>query len=172
MKRLIIILLLAVFSVAGSAELKPLQAPGLSAVIKTQAEAMVRHLMKSEFKQFVGFMYPEAVKMLGGEQKLVETLKRDAGKLNIVSVTFGEPSKVITAGNELQCTIPETLVTKTDEGKLTNKSTLIAVSKDKGKHWYFIAASGKSIDEMRKMLPNLSKALVIPKPQQPVLSKD
>jgi hypothetical protein len=116
---------------------------------------------RKEYKAFVGYMYPKVVEMLGGEQKLVNTLERDGGQLNIVNVTFGNPSKVIKAGSELQCTIPQTLVMKMDNGNVTSKSTLIAISKDNGKHWYFLDTSGKPIDELRKSLPNLSKELIV-----------
>ena len=46
---------------------------------------------------------------------------------------------------ELQCTLPQTIVMKVPNGKLVTKSTLIDVSKDMGRKWFFIDCLGRNI---------------------------
>jgi len=89
-----------------------------------------------------------------------------------LNVTFGEPSRIIVIKNQLQCTLPRTIEMKVPDGRLVVKSTLIAISTDKGKGWYFVDASGKDIQTLRKTLPNLSEELSIPENQEPTFYKD
>ena len=134
-------------------------------------------LLKRDFEAFAKFTYPKLIEMIGGEKKMVDILKNgekemDKGGIKFLNVTIGEPSSIITKGNELQCTIPQTIEMKVPNGKLITKSTLIGISTDGGKHWYFVDTSGKSIQALQKMLPNLSSDLIIPAQGEPVLYKD
>jgi hypothetical protein len=55
------------------------------------------------------------------------------------------------------------------EGKaIVSEYSLIAISNDAGKHWYFIDTSGKDLATLRQSLPNLSTELVVPERKQRV----
>jgi hypothetical protein len=112
------------------------------------------------------------VKDLGGKEKMIATLKKqmgdfDAQGVKILSITYGEPSSIIKEKAELQATIPQQMVFVTQEGKIQSTSSLIAVSKDGGKHWYLIDPGGRDLETVRISLPNISKKLVLP-PNAPV----
>ncbi|HYV93672.1 MAG TPA: hypothetical protein VE978_17995, partial [Chitinophagales bacterium] len=145
--------------------------------IKEQAEAMAQLLLKKDFKSFAKFTHPKIVEMMGGEQKMIEGMEKDLKEMEsqgtgFLNVTIGEPSKVIVVNNELQSTVPQTIEMKVPNGRLVAKSTLIAISTDNGKTWYFIDTSGKDIQAMKKIFPNLSEELVISEKQQPIFYKD
>jgi hypothetical protein len=145
--------------------------------IKLQAEKMCQLLLKKDFSSFTKFTYPKVVEMMGGEAKMVEviengTLQMESEETSILNATIGEPSNTITYESEIQCTVPQTTEIKVPDGMLITKSTLIAISMDNGKNWYFVDTSGKDIQTMREMLPNLSPELVIPKLEEPTLVKD
>lgn len=138
-----------------------------SKAIKEQAEIMGQSLLKKDFNSFCKYTYPKIIEMVGGKQKMVELMERGAKEMlsegtDFQNVTFGKPSKIITMDNELQCTLPQTIEMKVPNGKLVTNSTLIAISNDNGKNWYFVDASGKDIKTMKNTLPNLSGELVIP----------
>lgn len=61
---------------------------------------------------------------------------------------------------------------KTGFGSLSLESTLIAISKDKGKTWTFIDTSIYQINDVKKALPDLSPELVIPAPVPPKFVPD
>lgn len=131
-------------------------------------------LLKKDFDAFSAYTYPKILEMMGGRQKMVQTLKKGADDMaaegaGFTNFTFGKPSPIIHTGDELQCTLPQTIEMKVSKGRLVTESTLIAISSDNGKTWYFMDTSGKNIDELRKILPNLSPQLVIPKRGQPIL---
>lgn len=148
-----------------------------SQTIKDQAEKMGQLLLKKDFKSFVKFTYPKIVEIAGGQDMMIQTIEKSLMEMetngaSFLSFTFGDPSKIIKEGNELQGTMPETIEMKVSNGRVVIKSTLIVVSTDQGKNWFFIDTSDKEIQTMKKALPNLSGDLKIPAKQQPTLYND
>jgi PBP1b-binding outer membrane lipoprotein LpoB len=183
MKYLSALILLTFFLVSCNSETKPAEttqtteATDHSKTVRVAAEEMGKFLMAKDYKSFARFTYPKVAEMMGGKDKMVEILENTMGEMEATGISFinvaiGEPSKCITAGNELQCTIPQTIEMKMPDGKMTTTSTLIAVSSDNGKTWCFIDTSGKDIKAMRALLPNLSENLVIAARTEPTYSKE
>jgi len=148
-----------------------------SKTIKEQANIMGQFLLKKDFNSFTKFTHPKIMEMMGGKQKMIEVMERGSKEMkaegtDFLNVTFGKPSQIITEKNELQCTLPQTIEMKVPNGKLVYNSTLIAISIDKGRNWYFLDTSGKDIQSMKNLIQNLSKELLIPKQQQPTFYKD
>ncbi len=176
MKRLSIIILLSFLLGACDDQTKSIELSD-NTEVKLQAESMAQLLLKSDFKSFSKFTHPKVIEMMGGEEKMIETLESGTKAMaaegtGFLSISIGEPSKIISINNELQCTLSQTIEMKVPNGKLTAKSTLIAISTNNGKSWYFIDTSGKNIETMQKLLPNLSSDLVISANEKPVFSKD
>jgi hypothetical protein len=174
MKQLITLIFLPLLFVActSTSQVKNDEASDYSRTIKEQAETMKTFLLKKDYKSFASFTYPKVIQMMGGEAKMVEILENSAKNteaqgIALLDVTLGEPSNVVKQGNELQCTIPQTVKMKVPEGKLTQNSTLIGISMNNGNRWYFIDVSGKELAEMQRALPNLSSELIIPEKKNP-----
>jgi hypothetical protein len=156
---------------------KTIDSLNYSKIIKEQAETMSQFLLKKDFKSFIRFTYPKLVEMMGGEQKMIESLEKsfiqmEAEGTGFLNITIGEPSRVILFENELQSTLPQALEIKLPNGRVHTKSTLIAISIDKGKNWYFIDTSSKDIQTMKSVLPNLSEQLIIPEKEKPTFYND
>ncbi len=148
-----------------------------SKTIKEQADIMGELLLKKDFSSFTKYTYPKVIEMMGGKQKMIAIMELGSKEMlsegtDFLNVTIGEPSKIITIGIELQCTVPQTIEMKVRNGRLVTESTLIAISTDNGKNWYFVDTPGKDIQTMKKALPNLSGELVIPKKKQPIFYAD
>ncbi|MBS1747380.1 MAG: hypothetical protein JST21_14525 [Bacteroidetes bacterium] len=129
--------------------------------------------LASDYTTFAKYTYPKIVEMMGGANNMAEVLTKTTANMkaqgmSFSNITFGEPSAIIKSGNELQCTIPQHIELKLTQGRLVNTSTLIAISTDNGKNWTFVDTSNKDMATLRKALPNLSSAISIPPPQQPV----
>jgi hypothetical protein len=170
MKHFRIIFLFSLFLAACISHTKSVD---ISTRIKEQAETMGQFILKSDYKSFAKFTYPKVLELMGGEKKMIELMENESKEMEsegyrFLKITIGEPSKIITIGNELQCTLPETIEMKVPNGKLVIKSTLIAISIDKGKNWYFVDTSDNNMLTLKKTLPNLSGELVIPEKQQPI----
>ncbi len=145
--------------------------------IHDQASAMGQSMLKKDFNSFAKYVHPKIMEMMGGKQKLIDEMKKsmeeiEASEVFFLNIAFGESSEIISYNKELQSTILQTIGMKVPNGRMVTKSTLIVVSADNGKNWYFIDAAGNNIQAMKKDLPNLSPDLVIPPRQQPVFYND
>lgn len=150
------------------------------AAAKAEAKKMGQALLARDYELFTKSTYPAAVKMTeGGTAKIIRDLQSQlkdmkANGTTITAVWPGEPSRIIDTAGELQCTIPQNMTMKmtSPAGKLTTQTTLIGLSPDKGKTWYFMDTADRGIDKMREMFPNISSKLVIPKSPEPKFVSD
>lgn len=141
--------------------------------VKAQAMKMGQALIDGDYKTFVHYANPALVKMSGGADQLAAQLSKVMGQMKqsgvvVTSVRLGSVSKVVTSGKELQCTVEQHTQMKVPDGKMENMTTLIAISADGGKSWTFLDTNNKDIATVKKMLPNLSNEIVLPKQQPPV----
>ena len=139
----------------------------LSITIKEQATKMGNAFMTGDYKTFAKYTYPTIVTMMGGEAKMSQMLTNTISDMKskgmvFSSVTFGEVSRIVKHGNELQCTLPQHIEIKLPGGRIVNTSTLIAMSPNNGNTWTFIDTSKKDMATIRKALPNLSREIIIP----------
>ena len=147
-----------------------------SSTVKSQAEQMGKALIQKDYKAFVTFSYPAILSQMGGAEKMEANIARqmeamESGGAKIIGLSYGAPSAIVKEGSELQCTIPQHMVVELSVGKVASGSTLIALSNDNGKRWYFVDAGERDLATVRKSLPNVSKALKIQKPTPPQLIK-
>lgn len=148
------------------------KAQPLSSVIKTQAIEMGKALINNDMITFKKFMYPELIQMEGGEKKLslladsaIIMFKNMGGTVN--KILFGNPAEIITNAKQLQTTLPQTIHLTTVFADIEYETTLLALSKDGGKNWYFIDTALFKEEELRKKLPEISSSVKFPPPQKP-----
>lgn len=145
--------------------------------VKQQANLMGEAFIKGDYKTFVKYNHPNIVKMMGGEAGAAKTIAGMMDKIkkqgfNFDSLYFGEPTVIIKNGTEYQCTILQTIVMTTPQGRYANASTLVAVSRNNGVNWTFIDTSNKDEATIRQVVQNLSHKLVIPPAKGPVKISD
>jgi hypothetical protein len=173
MKHFIILLFFVLVIIPSQA-----QEPTASGVnLKSSAQKMGKLFVEKNYSQYVKFVHPKILKMFGGEEKMVEFLKKTIAEtesqgFTFKDVTIGEHSELIVSGNEIQSIIPQILELKTKDGRLITTSYLLALSPDKGKKWYFIDTGGKTLEELRTIFPSLSSKLIIPPATQPEFHND
>jgi len=145
--------------------------------LKSSAQKMRQYLVDRNFTEFVKFIPPEISKMAGGQEQLAALTKKsikdmEAQGMAITDVSVDFPGKLISYKNQLQFVVQENLNIKVKGGHLQARSYLLALSYDKGKTWYFVDTSGKTLAQMQAGIPNLSSQLVIPAKEQPLFFKD
>lgn len=146
-----------------------------NATIKQQANLMVQAFLKKDFEKFSTYTYPKIIELFGGKEKYIQFLEQlmsgpDAPVF--LKFSIGEPSKIIDTGNELQVIVPQTSEIQLPDGILVSNSSLIALSEDNGKHWYFIDTSVNGLEKIRSQFTNLSKDLVVPPKEEPIFYKN
>ncbi len=153
----------------------PALAQPMSTVIKTQAIDMGKALVNNDMVTFKKYMHPELIKAGGGEEKLsmladsaLLIFKSMGGTVN--KIIYGNPGEVISFKNEMQTTLPQTISLSTVFADIEFQSTLVAISKDGGKNWYFVDTSIYRESDLRNKLPDISPAIVIPPASKPKIT--
>ncbi|MEP6748030.1 MAG: hypothetical protein ABJB86_09910 [Bacteroidota bacterium] len=149
----------------------------LETVIKIQAMEMARAVLAKDVDKLVTYMPAKVVADAGGKDKLLiarDTLNKFMKQFGaeIKKITIGNPGKIISYKKQLQATVPQTTEVKFMASKVILESTLVAISEDKGLHWYFVDTSIYHGEKLKLSLPDLSPELVIPPIKQPKIIGD
>ncbi|HTQ64643.1 MAG TPA: hypothetical protein VMI12_07575 [Puia sp.] len=144
----------------------------IQTAIKIQAMDMARALIKNDFNTFVEFMHPKIIAYAGGKEKLKKNMDSASQAMVQFGVEFkkiiiGDPGPIVSFQDQLQCVVPQTTTLQTLLGQIEAETSLLAISPDKGKKWYFIDTNVYKADKLKKILPDLSTALVIPPQKEP-----
>ena len=143
--------------------------------IKIQAMDMANALIKNDFPNFVKYMDPKIIQYIGGKEKLKATMDTAAVKMKQFGASFkkiliGNPGEIISYKNQLQCVVPENTEIESMLGNLAAQTSLIAISIDKGKSWYFTDTNIYKEDKLKSLMPDLSPNLKIPPQQKPTFT--
>lgn len=174
MKKTLFILFLTLFNLSTAYS----QVNGaMDKAVLEQADDMGKKFIAKDYAGFLLYTHPIVVKNMGNREKMLEETTKsfkqlEAENITFLAVKFGAPSKIITVGNELQCIIPQMIEMKVPGGTLTAHTSLIAISNNKGKNWYFVDASNNNLENMKLLLPTLSSELILPDPQDPTFEED
>lgn len=142
-----------------------------------QADDMGRKFIAKDYAGFLQYTHPVVVKNMGNREKMIEETTKsfkqlESENITFLAVKFGAPSKIVIVGNEMQCIIPQMIEMKVPGGKLTAHTSLIAISNNKGKNWYFLDISNNSFESMKALLPTLSSEHVFPETQESSFEED
>ena len=144
-------------------------------IIKIQAMDMARAVLAKDVDKIVYYMPPKLVAEMGGREKMMaarDTMNKFMKQFGaeIKKVTIGNPAKIISYKKQLQTTVPQTTEASFMSSTVTFQSTLIAISEDQGRHWYFVDNNIYRGDKLKSSLPDLSPDLVIPPMQAPKIT--
>ncbi|MEO5999496.1 MAG: hypothetical protein ABIN89_22060, partial [Chitinophagaceae bacterium] len=99
----------------------------------------------------------------------MDTINAIASQVGAVikKIVIGNPGVIIKYKNQLQVTLPQISEMSSGFGNISLETTLIAISTDAGKNWYFIDTSMYNLNDIKKAMPDLSPELVIPRGKAP-----
>src|SRR5207248_2631782 len=130
-------------------------------------------LTAENYPRLVELTYPKVVEMIGGRDKMIETLRRGSEDMKahgsaILGAEVSEPKEVVTVGDRQFAILPMTVRVRVPDGTLRSTGFLIAVSEDHGKTWTFIDGAGLK-EKLVQVLPEFPPQLLLPPREQPVL---
>lgn len=141
-------------------------------VVKSQALVMGKAMVVGDGKTFAQYMLPELIQAGGGPEKvgnmmdsMFAVFKTFGG--NVERISYGNPAKIVKYKKELQTTLPQTTSITSPFADIELTSTLVAISRDGGRNWYFYDPQMGQAREMKDKLPTLSPEIVIPPMQKP-----
>ena len=132
------------------------------------------------YTRLVELTYPKVVEMVGGRDKMIETLRRGSEDMKahgsaILGAEVNEPKEVVTSGEKQFAIVPMVVRVQVPDATLRSKGFLIAVSEDRGKTWTFIDGAGlvrepgKEREKLAQILPDFPPQLSLPAPEPPQL---
>jgi len=150
------------------------RAQNLSTAIKVPAMHMGSALMKNDFTTFIKYMHPNIIAYAGGKEKMKAKMDSAYAAAKLFGVSFkrysiGSPGEIVKYKDQLQAVLPEITTIKTPLGDLTADTSMIVISHDDRKNWWFIVTNVYRVDKLKSILPDISPDLVIPPQKQPKL---
>jgi hypothetical protein len=136
---------------------------------------MANALVKNDFARFSKYLPPAIIEYAGGSDKLKMNMDSASRAMKQFAISFkriliGNPGPIINYKDQLQCVVPQTSTMETPLAELEVTSSLIAISTDQGKNWYFIDTNVYKADKVKKVLPGLSPELRVPTQQAPKIT--
>ncbi len=153
----------------------PAYTQNVRTTIKLQAMDMAKALIKNDFASFYKYMHPKVVELAGGKENMknkmdsADAMMKQFG-MKFKKIIIGIPSQVIFYKGALQCVVPQSTRMETFLGEMYVETSLIAISLDKGRNWYYIDTNVYKADKLKSALPNLSPKLVIPPQKEPTFT--
>ena len=153
------------------------QSKVIVANLMKQANDYAKLIQKKDTILFIEKIYPKLIDKIGGKEMMMEMICKGYSQLaekgiSIDSIKFLNPKIIIDTAGELQTTMSEIIVMSIPNGKMVTKSTLIAISQDKGITWYLLDTNGNDIKTMRASFENLSSKLHIAPKEKPVVFRN
>lgn len=142
------------------------------------AKTMDNALVVKDFDKYVEYNHPKVLEQVeGGRSGMViqvsEQVKGIEESGNYITAVWPQkPEFVVDTAGELQCTMQQFMEYRLPEGKVKAETTIIGISPDKGKTWYFLDVAGRKLDQVKELFPNLSSKLVIPPTHEPEFTAD
>jgi len=146
----------------------------LSTTIKVQAMDMGSALMKNDFATFIKYMHPNIIAYAGGKETVKTKMDSAYAAMKLFGVSFkrysiGSPGEIVTYKDQLQAVLPEISTIRTPMGELTVETSMIVISPDGGKNWWFVDTNVYKVDKLKGILPDISPKLAIPPQKEPKL---
>jgi len=145
-----------------------------STTIKVQAMNMATAFIKNDFNTFVKYMHPGIIALAGRKEKMkakmdsaYQSMKRFG--INFKRYWIGDPGEIMNYKSQLQAVLPVSITLITTLGELTVEASMIVISDDNGKNWWFIDTNVYRGDQLKDAVTDISPELVLPPRKEPKL---
>lgn len=176
MIRFSLVTLAILIGISATAQIDDIEAAKKTAFLA--ARSMDEAMVNKRFDDYAAFIHPKVLETVKGGRagmtvQVAQQMKDLEESGNIITAIWPKmPEQMVDTAGEWQCILPQYLEYRLPEGKIKSTTSLIGISPDKGRTWYFLDAASRSLTEMRKMFPTLSSKLVIPPPVESEFTKE
>jgi hypothetical protein len=120
---------------------------------------------------------PSVIEVASGREVLITNAKTSYEKTTKSESTFEsidplKPSKFMFAGRDLQSILPQTIITKIGETKVSQKVYFLASSSDEAKSWTFLNIEPYDTASIKTVVPSYTGDIDIPAADQPEVIKN
>lgn len=134
-------------------------------VIHEFAEINVQAIKENDMDKRIALVHPNIIAMGGGAdsyKSILESEQKVMGeqKLKILRAEFGAPGKVVQAGQELHCIVPQKLFYDYNGAEAEQSTNLLAASLDEGETWKFVDLNVHDAASIKVFFPYFSEELM------------
>lgn len=138
------------------------------------AEKFNEAFIKGDFETYVDMTIPSVVEVAGGKEIMINNAKASyemttKGGMIYESIKPLKPSKFMFAEKDLQSILPQTIITKIGDTRISQKVYFLASSSDEGKTWTFLNLEPYDTASIKTYVPSYTEDVEIPAAEQPEL---
>lgn len=120
-----------------------------------------------DIEQLLTFVHPNIISLGGGTDLMKSVMESQfdsfvAQDITIDNITYGNPTEIVMAGEEIHCILPQTMSLNLNGQVFEQETNLLAASLDKGETWKFIDLAQYDRESLRIFIPNFNEDLKIP----------
>ena len=136
------------------------------------ANIMMKATVAGNFAVLAKYTHSLVVQSMGGANKMAAYLteeykKMQAQDIKIDDARLGTPGKLLYIEDEYFCVVPQNVIMRMGNRRISSTSSLIGVSSNGGSTWRFVDAGGMTDEQLKKYFPKIYGKLTIPKRSQP-----
>jgi len=144
--------------------------PAALQAAKKSAAKMQEAARRGDWAKVLEYTYPTLVERMGGKEKALAFMKKQAGGIKLRSVKLGEPTQAARVGDKtIQVTLPTQVRMAGPISEAEIESTLLGVSRDGGKTWTFVDVQNP--EQVRAVVPDVSPELKLVSRGKPKMTK-
>jgi hypothetical protein len=152
-----------------------MRAGDLRPVIKREAGKCAAAWQRSEYEKILAYMPPQVIQQSGGPAAVLREVKaqfaqaREYGVEQLEAIP-GQPATPKPMGRWLTSLIPLTVMVHRAPLDLTQKTHVLGLSADQGKHWYFVLLYQMTQKDLNARFPEFAGKFIIPDDPAPSLT--
>lgn len=149
---------------------RPMMAPPRPAIIRQQAYQAVQASLQGDYSTLLTYTYPRLIELGGGPEKMLAMMKQQGSPAPAppIHIRIEQPGPIYPAGQELHVLVPYVLTIDQKPNAVRLRAYQLAVSQNRGKHWYFVPTDLLTPTRIRTLFPVFNARLKIPPPSKPV----
>lgn len=174
----ILLFIIASFTILQSAKTQSIDQQFAKQSAFAAAKAMDEALINRHYDDYVSYNHPKVLEQVkGGRQAMIIQVSKQMNDIqesgNVITAVWPQaPDVIIDTAGEWQCSMQQFMTYRLPEGKIKAVTTIIGISPDKGKKWYFVDAAGRPLSELKALFPTLSSKIKIAPPSSPEFTAD
>ncbi|MBE5319566.1 hypothetical protein IM793_10370 [Pedobacter sp. MR2016-19] len=135
--------------------------------LNKQSNAMLVAFNNNDYQTLLQYTHPKIIVLMGGIDSAKTVLRKgmnfvaDKG-VSYININTGTPQQMLKSANVFQCILPQISEVKIKDKKAKATNYLLCISYNSGKNWYFINANKEKEAYLKKLIPEISKDLIIP----------
>ncbi|TBO44937.1 hypothetical protein [Pedobacter kyonggii] len=135
--------------------------------LNKQSNEMLVAYKNNDYQTLFKYTHPKVIVLMGGIDSAKAVLRKalnfvaDKG-VSYININTGTPQQILRSPQIVQCILPQISEVKIKDKKAKAINYLLCISYNSGKNWYFINADKEKEAYLKKLIPEISKELMIP----------